>query len=369
MLKTNININSIDATNENNLKYKEYHSDSSDNFDIYSDYSSIDQKKEINLIFLYDFYCINNILISMKIKQLPYYITSYHVFNDYNFIKIGKMDEKRLENYKVIDNNRHVMITYNNKEFSPFDDYITNVRTPKEFIKNILDIYSKLSINLLKLNQNGICFFDLSSKNIVFDKNGTILLKDYEYSLIDEKLDDIYINDIFENLNDFTYKPLEVHVLFYLIKNNQNTLSYNNIDTICKIYMKNLSILSFFSLNYKEMFYKSSIETLKKYINKPKTEIIRDILTYHNTWDNYSLSILYIHIIGYVIKAFSLKQGFMIKFIVLLCKNINPNPLKRETFESTIEKYNKLFIDYNDWSSIKDISEEKIKLLYKFLYS
>jgi hypothetical protein len=53
----------------------------------------------------------------------------------------------------------------------------------------------------------------------------------------------------------------------------------------------------------------------------------------------------------------------------LLTKNIHPNPLKRETLEETIKNYNNLFNENekDDWSFVNDVSNEKLKNLYKYL--
>jgi hypothetical protein len=67
-------------------------------------------------------------------------------------------------------------------------------------------------------------------------------------------------------------------VLFYLIRNDLHTISYSLIEEISEMFVKNLSILNFFSEKYKESYKNSCISVLKKYINQPKNEIIEDIL-------------------------------------------------------------------------------------------
>ena len=106
------------------------------------------------------------------------------------------------------------------------------------------------------------------------------------------------------------------------------------------------------------------MDCLKKYINKPKLEIISQILTYSNTWDNYELSVLYLHILGNVVRVFSLKDTFINKLTNILSKNIGPDPLKRETIIASIEKLDKLFYEYPNWEYINLISKEKMKNLY-----
>ena len=125
-----------------------------------------------------------------------------------------------------------------------------------------------------------------------------------------------------------------------------------------------MRILDIFSQQYRETYYKTSMDCLKKYINKPKLEIISQILTYSNTWDNYELSVLYLHILGNVVRVFSLKDTFINKLTNILSKNIGPDPLKRETIIASIEKLDKLFYEYPNWEYINLISKEKMKNLY-----
>ena len=125
-----------------------------------------------------------------------------------------------------------------------------------------------------------------------------------------------------------------------------------------------MSILTFFSQKFKESYYKSCIECLKKYINKPKIDIINTFLQFSNTWDNYSLSILYLHITANTTKSFDLNGTFLNKLNILLSKNILPDPTKRETLTNSIKNLNNLFYEFIDWEYINLISKEKINILY-----
>ena len=193
------------------------------------------------------------------------------------------------------------------------------------------------------------------------------ILQNFQNGLIISELNESYIKQIIENTEIYTYKPLEIHILFYLIINEQETLSMSFIESICENYVKNMYILNLFSQKYKDSYEKECVETLKKYINVPKSEIINDILKYYKYWDNYSLTIIYLHVFGNISRFFSLKNTFINKFTLLLTKNIHPNPLKRETLKETSQKYHKLFNEFTDWSFINDVSNEKLKNLYDFL--
>ena len=331
-----------------------------------------DNDEDQTKITVYDFFSINEIKIGEIIEDIPYYRNYYDILTDYDFIDIGKIGEKIIEIVDLDSKNKdkkYVVFNYNDEKRIGFSDFLfklPNNTNNKQFVFNILNTYSFLLNSLIKLNENGVCFFELSTENIAFSSYSRPFLKSFKNSLIISDLNASYISNIVKNIETYTHKPLEVHVLFYLIVNNEETMSLSFIEAISNNYVKNMDVLLLFSQNYKDSFEKSCIETLKKYINRPKSVIISDILKYSRYWDNYSLSILYLHIIGNISKFFSLKGTFMNKFTLLLIQNIHPNPLKRETLKETSENYDKLF-DNSDWGFINDFSSEKMKKLFHLL--
>jgi hypothetical protein len=289
------------------------------------------------------------------------------VIIDYDFIDISKIDEKIVENMDLMENKKYIICHYNNEKRISFHDFLFNMCDIKEFMLNILTSYSKLLNSLIILNEENICFFELNTVNIVFSNNNSAVLENFQNSLVINELNESYITNIIKNIDNYTYKPLEIHVLFYLIIYDESSLSLSFIEYICSNYVQNMSILSLFSKDYKDSYEKACVETLKKYINMPKSAIINDILKYYEYWDNYSLTIIYLHIIGHITRIFSLKGTFLNKFNLLLVKNIHPNPLKRETLKTTIKKYEELFEEFVDWSFINNIPNEKLTQLYNVL--
>ena len=209
-----------------------------------------------------------------------------------------------------------------------------------------------------------VVFFQLSPQNIVFLENcrEKPLLHNFQLSLQVSKLNEEYITNIIKKTKDYSLKPLEVHVLFYLIENNMNTMSYSFIEEIVEVFMKNLSIMTFFSQSYIENYHKSCINSLKKYINKPKREIVLDILTNYDKWDVYSISVLYLNIFASISKTFSLKDTFINKISLTLSKNIHPDPSKRENLCELMENYEKLL--NCDWSFVNSLDNTKINELW-----
>ena len=340
--------------------------------------------EERNNIKTHDFCFLNEVQISEQIKRvLPNYANYFDVLTDYSNINESSnpafLEDEDDEKYEysdeedeeiVISTEKHVLVNYNNEYRINFYSFIFNLPTPKILIFHIIDSYSYLIRSLLMLKENNICFFNITGEKIVYNaRTLKPLLHDFEHSIDTKSLNSDYLCKIVDKIEDFSNMPLEIHVIFYLIKNNESSLSYSIITEICDNFVENMSVLSIFSQKYQDNFKLSCIETLKKYINVSKIDIINDILTFSETWDNYGISMLFLEIVGNITKVFSLTNNFLTKFSILLSKNINPVPSKREELSETFNKYERLFIEYPDWSFVNSISDEKMELLMEKLFN
>ena len=316
----------------------------------------------------YDFYSVNEAQISDNIKVLPYYITKYSIIDNYEFINISQLNEKYIEKLNLNDKMRYLSFNYKNTDFIDFNTFLFDFKTIKLLIFTIIESFSNLLNSLSVLNDNNICFFNLCPQNIVilYECREKPILQNFQYSLQLSKLNESYFSKIISDLDDFyIYKPLEVHVIFYLIKNQLNTISYSFIEEICEIYINNLTVLSFFSDKYIESYKQLCIDSLKKYINKSKCEIIEELLENVYTWDIFSLSVLYLHIIGNILQIFSLEGTFISKLFMELSKNIHPEPSKRHDLETMREIYDKLFNEEKCWNYINNLKNNKIIKLFE----
>ena len=329
-----------------------------------------ENKKKYNTkIINYCFNSINEVNISNIIKKIAYYSNNYSIIEEYDFINISQINDEIIEKQNLIEEKKYLIFKYKNDELIKFNDFLLNIYNPKIFILNIIESFSYLLKSLIKLNDNKICFFNLSPENIVFNLNcgEKPIIENFKLSLQVSKLNESYITNIINNDNNYTHKPLEVHLLFYIIKNDIFTISYSLIEEICEFFVNNLSVLTLFSEKYKETYKKESIESLKKYINKPKSHIIYNILEENNKWDVYSLSLLYLHIFGNISRVFSLKQTFISKIINELSKNISSEPSKRSTLQNLDKIFEKHLNDETNWLFVNKLSFNKMSQLMDIL--
>jgi len=328
-----------------------------------------DKKKYKTKLVNYCFNTINEANISDKVKKIRYYTNNYAVVEDYDFITISQLNEQIIEKLNLTDENKYLIFKYKNETTISFNDFLLNIYNPKMFILHTIESFSYLLHSLIQLNDNNICFFNLSPQNIVFnlDCGEKPQIQNFCSSLQISKLNESYITNIINKLETYTHKPLEVHILFYLIKNDILTISYSFIEEITDVFMKNVGVLTLFSENYKDSYKAGCIEYLKKYINKPKTYIICDILQHHDKWDVYSLSLLYLHIFGNISRVFSLKHNFTSKIIIELTKNISVDPSKRSSLDDLLENVEKILNNEKDWSFVNTLAPSKMPLLMDIL--
>jgi hypothetical protein len=323
----------------------------------------------------------NELAVCKKIQQIKYYFLKYEIIVSYSSIQVGKMNNYVIDQLDTVynTNNQYLLLEYN-QPYNPiqqplidFEDFLFTIKTPKPFIYHIIDSYDNIIHNLIALEDNSVCLFDLSSDSIIFTIHTyRPILKNFENSIVIDKLNDSkvnqsYIVNIIRNIKNFTYKPLEIHLLFYIVMNNEITLSYSLMEIICDNFIKNLTVLEHFSPEYTNSFRNECILFLKSFINKDKTFIIDEIIQYYKSWDNYSISILYIHLFSTITHVFSLQETFINKMTTILLNNIHPNPSKRETLKTTIEAYEILWSENTDWSFVNDIPMDKMMNLHEAL--
>lgn len=312
----------------------------------------------------YSFFSVNEANICNKISKIPYYSNFFSILDDYDVLNISQLNDDIIEKIKNLDK-KYLLFKYDDKNSVDFLEYLYSFTNIKKLIFNVIDSFKHLLQGLNVLNDNNICFFNLLPQNIIYLEKyrEKPVLSSFMYSLNLEKLDLKYISNIIKNI-DFTYQPLEINILFYFINNNMITISYSFIEEFCENYINNLSILNLFSENYKKIYKQQCMETMEKYINKPKNVIIDDILERNDKWDVYGISMLYLQIFGCISRVFSLKGTFISKITLELSKNIHPNSDKRMTLKKTYEIFNELLNEENNWNFVNKLDKNKLKQLF-----
>lgn len=344
--------------------------DTNINISTINKYFSQNKEKESNNIWsriiINSFFSINEVNIAHKIKEIPYYSNYFSILDDYKALNISQLNENIIEKLKIKEDKYYYLFKYSNKNSTDLIDFIYNSTSIKKLIFDIINSFQHILSGIIILNENNICFFDISPKNILFLDNfrGKPVLSNFKFSLNLNRLNYTDFSNILNNLDDFTYQPFEIHILYYFVKHDIKTISSSFIHEFCENFVENLNILRLFSENYKKNYKEQCIETIKKYINISKKQIIDDILERNDKWDIYGITMIYLQIFGCISRVFSLKGTFMSKITLELSKNLHPNSDNRMSLEETLNTFNKYLNEENNWSFVNKLNNSKLDQLF-----
>jgi len=314
----------------------------------------------------YSHFSINEANISHKISQIPYYSNFFSILDDYEELNISQLNENILEKLNITCNIKYYLFKYCDRNACDFVDFLYNYTSIKKLIFNIVNSFQHLLYGLCLLNQNNICFFDVSPKNIVFLDNyrEKPVICNFKFSLLLNKLNYTYFSHILNKIEDFTYMSFEIHILFYFVKHDMVTISDEFVEEFSENFVENLNIMRLFSENYKKIYKAQCIETMRKYINLPRNQIIDDIFERNNKWDVYGISMIFLQLFGCISRIFSLKGTFMSRIVLELSKNLHPDSDKRMTLEETLHIFNKLLNEQEDWDFVNKLDNSKLEQLF-----
>ena len=132
------------------------------------------------------------------------------------------------------------------------------------------------------------------------------------------------------------------------------------IEDLAKRYTNSNAALEAFSQGFRDKYQRLCVETLKKYQTKPFKERIKDLIQGWKTWDNYSLSILYLKFIYFLTRSKDSKtmDNSFVRFMTqLLVTNIHPDFKRRYTVKETVKRFDQFLgsSDKNDLDAIEEV--------------
>lgn len=94
---------------------------------------------------------------------------------------------------------------------------------------------------------------------------------------------------------DYYLWPLEVHLMTYLINEN-DTLTEERLRKICFEYISNNRAIQYMSREFKKKMYELSITTFERFIEQPREKVLNELLRYWDKWDMYAINIMFLKI-------------------------------------------------------------------------
>ena len=267
----------------------------------------------------------NETNIGNKIKQIKNYKEYYAPILSSCEVSLSRVSEKEITKCGMLekgDSYSASKLRYVGKNTLMKHLLTKYMERAMRIVDDVVETHNELLEGYSKLNDAGIIHYDVKENNIMCkDKRGTPIIIDFGLSIdILEVAKNSYRDAFYVYGPDYGPWCLEIAMISYganeLVDesisnkgyvgfgNKENPLGLEQEVTkeqigkvIGEFVKTNYSLLELISQDVREKYREKMIEHYSKYIGKRWKEMIEELQTYYKTWDNYGLSIMYLHII------------------------------------------------------------------------
>jgi hypothetical protein len=241
-----------------------------------------------------------------------------------------------------------VVIHYNlissNNVIMNSDAFFSN-RSSAKYVFHVLESFAYVLDTFLLLEEKGqLCFLDFSIDHLGFYHidNPHCFLHSFEHCLNTDYIHSIdYLKTLFANLS-LVQQPFEIHVIHYLLFHGNEVITIEDIKNIIRSYIKINSISISSSSLFNSFF--------SPYLRWTKEKIILHIVEqWHQTWNGYRLSILYLRFVANIINSFHINMPFMLQWQQILRTHVSFYLHERNTLQQTKSLFDALFVQHTEW--------------------
>ena len=289
-----------------------------------------------------DFFGKNEVVILRRLIMLPNCSNHFHVCKSIETVKIAELgtNEYNLQTINYLKDDHSMLLRYADERLLYLDGFLRSLSCSRKYIYLLTDFYVRLLTSIHLLVSNNIVHNNIGFKTMVVNSFELPILTNFRFSLnlsvSGSKMNEC-LKHIFIQYNPgHIYWPPEIHLLCYILTNKLSSLSLNNVETV----LSGLKIVYDNNDNYNAL-----LKHFAKYVNMNCDQIIADIMRFSGTWDQYSLGICYLKLIGDLEKNIKTSNNFVVMFLELLRETVNALPLKRPSVLETLAKYKQLLYD------------------------
>ena len=264
-------------------------------------------------------------------------------------INVSKLKAEGVNDCNIIKKYKHdlfVKMKIKNIEGGILDTFITDNVNSSLILSSFVSLYNNILKGLSILIDNNIIHFDLKGQNIIYNKiTGLPVIIDFGLSIplksLQTKKD--FHNYFYIYAPEYYVWPLEVHYLNLLIHITNSPTSEDIKDLAHEYVSKNYALMTM-SSKFRDNYEKMCVEELNKYSSISFEEVKKIILNFWKTWDNYSVSIMFVKLLYFLFESDDkqiIDNEFIIFLTKILLKNIHPDPNQRLSINKTISMMEK----------------------------
>ena len=300
------------------------------------------ETKYISQIVKHTFFLENQLEIYNIIKNIPNHVHYFYIFENASLMMYNDLvvaDKNAYNN--IFQKNTYYVLKYRECKLYSFHEYLESILFSKKYIFFVLESYKKILQCVQLLIPLNIVHNHISKENLYMDEQKEFRLIQFQLSmhLTTSNTTSNYLQKYFKEYSPgYVYWPIEFHILSYLFTNNLESISKANIDKIINDVLNKNSMVQQIEIWYPNtisQFREEGIAYWYKYINKPISDIVKDMFTYYCTWDNMSTSVVFLELLKIQMNT-NKHNVFLTKITTLLIQNIHFVPEKRLSVKQSL---------------------------------
>ncbi len=219
-----------------------------------------------------------------------------------------------------------------------------------------INSYSLLLRSLTLLSEAGIVQLDLKPENILYDwVNHRPIIIDFGIAIdLNTLTPRGWADRFFVYAPDYYIWPIDVHYICYLVNVNDQPSLEDVTALVTEAVARNKGLAGF-SRGFRERYTAAAISYYRTLVGRPPAAVVGDLLNYANTWDTYSLSVMYLRALGAWSKARYANNRFVTTLTRTLLASMAPVPSRRPGPGSAVSAFNSIF--YSDQPFACDIQD------------
>ena len=309
----------------------------------------------------------NETLIGKNIMTIKNYKDYFAPILQTEDINISLLDNDDLETCDIIHKNKDPNAKYESEKIKYIGQdtllkYYVKILSNEKFINIFIENHIILLEALEKLASAKIIHYDLKENNIMIqDTDKRPIIIDFGLSIdVTSPMENAFYSYYTE------YAPWCIDIIFlsYMVRQvgkdwQTITITTNNIKNVLDDFFKNNPINTKLLIQDERNIWKTKLMNyFNQFVNKPWQTLYDELIKYCFTWDNYSITVMYLFLFYELELKNYLSSDILNNYLELLKTNMMTTPNERTTATILKKKILKLF---------KSVHRNKIKNMKKIL--